>query len=241
MRFHCAHSRPLLSAANANHRVRVLPALLSWAAGPLARRLTYFYTDMPEPDPNLLALAGDGDAAAGVRHFVVTQCAAGKRGRALCCKTGAELAGFVAALDAEAAAEQAAGAAGAAGAAAAKRSWWCHLDDDNYPLLGRLLEYLRSPRFADLPADAPVYVGRGGPVAQGNRLHAPFAMGGAGAPVRQSLSVSQSLSVRPAGRPFRTAHEYSSGKRAPPLCLASRLRAVLTILPMFNVFNCRQS
>lgn len=161
------------TAANRNHRARVLPALLSWAAEPLARRITYFFTDEAETDESVLALAGDGDVEVGRRHFVVTKCASGKRGRALCCKTDAELNAFVEMLNAEEAATE-------SGQSVHKRSWWCHLDDDNYPLLGNLLRYLRSPLFTDRPADEPVYIGRGGPVSHGNRLHAPFAMGGAG-------------------------------------------------------------
>ena len=52
--------------------------------------------------------------------------------------------------------------------------WWCHLDDDNYVLLGPLRKFLSELL---QPDTVPYYVGRAGPTKSGNRLHAPFAMG----------------------------------------------------------------
>lgn len=97
--------------------------------------------------------------AGGESHWIDTGCGSA-RGRSLCCKTDAELRGFVAWADAHITGQGV--------------RWWCHLDDDNYVLLGPLRQFLSELRQPDA---VPYYVGRAGPTKSGNRLHAPFAMG----------------------------------------------------------------
>jgi hypothetical protein len=135
--------------------------LRSWARTTAVRQHTFFFTDAAEHDPALLRMSG------GASHWIDTGCGAA-RGRALCCKTDAELRGFVAWADAR-------GPRRPASPPAQQGSrWWCHLDDDNYVLLGPLRQFLSELRQAE---SMPYYVGRAGPTKSGNRLHAPFAMG----------------------------------------------------------------
>ena len=148
------------SAANGNHGRRPLSLLRSWAATASVRNRTYFFTDAAERDPTLLAMSG------GAEHWIDTGCGA-RRGRALCCKTDAELRGFLQW------ARRRAGPGSDAGS-----QWWCHVDDDNYVLLGPLQAFLSG--LSSAAPRRPYYVGRAGPTKHGNRLGAPFAMGGAG-------------------------------------------------------------
>ena len=176
-----------------------------------------------------------GEEARGAEHFVTTDCPSG-RSLALCCKTQSELRVYVELATRE---REVLRAQGGAAAAAAEQSWWCHVDDDNYVNLPALASRLKA-----LDASRPVYVGRGGPVQWGNRLHVPFAMGGAGnclgSGVRARETVLNSESAnetkqksipnhqrRGAGFPFlstRTAeHDMCApAPRAPPVLMGER-------------------
>lgn len=105
--------------------------------------------------------------AGGESHWIDTQCGSA-RGRSLCCKTDAELRGFVAWANARNSGRRLRRLGGQ------PTKWWCHLDDDNYVLIKPLSQFLNGLQQPDV---VPYYVGRAGPTLHGNRLHAPFAMG----------------------------------------------------------------